>query len=130
MIKIIELDLLILSMILQPWPVPPLPLPTPWKHGNSEARMAAENHAIGLLISSFGKDLYRNELIRIRIRQITQANFCWALIPKNQFQHSHIPSPITATVPFPKTCISTIHPNIVNSQHSPSCMIMTDVILK
>jgi len=37
---------------------------------------------------------------------------------------------LSLPLPLPKTSVSTINPNIINSQQSPSCMDMTDVIMK
>jgi len=51
-------------------------------------------------------------------------------IPNNLLHDYHTRSPIAATMPLPKTYVSTIDPTIVNTQHSPSCMNMNDVMIK
>jgi len=51
-------------------------------------------------------------------------------MPHYQLHDSHTWSPIAATMPFPNINVSMINPNIVNSQHSPSCMNMNDVTMK
>jgi hypothetical protein len=79
---------------------------------------------------SIDENLYGNGLKRIRISLIIWAYFCCIKLPNNQLHDSHRQSPISATMPFPKITISTINPNIVNSQHSLSCINMNDVIIK
>ena len=81
-------------------------------------------------VTFFDENLDRNELNSVHVSQIIQANFCWVKIANYQLHHSHTPSPIAATMPFPKTNFSMINPNIVNSQHSPLWMNMNDVIMK
>ena len=84
----------------------------------------------GCWLGSVDENQYRNELKSISVSVIIRANFCRVKIPNYQLHDSDTRSPIAATVPFPKNSISTINPNILNSQHSPSCMNMTDVIIK
>jgi hypothetical protein len=81
----------------------------------------------GCGLASFDKNGYRNELKSVCVSLIIRANFCWVKIPNYQLHDSHTQSPIAATMPFPKINVSTINPNIMNSQHSPSCMNMNDV---
>jgi len=51
MIKsIIIMYLFILSTIQGSWLVPPATVPTPWMDGNSELRMAGNNHAAMFLM--------------------------------------------------------------------------------
>jgi len=84
----------------------------------------------GCWLASFDEDHYCNELKSYCISLIIQANFCWAKIPIYQLHDSHTQSPIAATMPFQITSLESIDPNIVNSQLSPSCMNMTDVIIQ
>jgi hypothetical protein len=73
------------------------------------------------------KDHCWNKLKGVRVSLIILRNFRWIKIPNYQFHESHTWSPIAAileTMPFPKIKVSMISPNIVNSQHSPSCMKM------
>jgi len=64
-----------------------------------------------------------------RVSPIIQANFGCTKIPNNEFHNSHTQSPITATKHFPQPRVSTVNPNIIDSQHIPSCMNMTHVII-
>ena len=80
--------------------------------------------------ASFDENCYRNERKSIHIALIIGADFCWVKIPNYQLHDSHTRSSITATMPFSKINVSTINPNMVNSQHSPSCMNRNDVIIK
>ena len=84
----------------------------------------------GCRFASYDENRYRNELNSIRVSPIIRANFCWVKIPNYQLHDSHTRSPIAATMPFPIINVSTINPNIVNSEHSPSCMNMNDVIIE
>jgi len=81
-------------------------------------------------LASFDENGYRNALKRVCISLIIVAYFHLAKISHYQLHDSHTWCPIAATMCFPTTCIWMINPNIVNSQHSPSCMNMTDIIIK
>jgi len=84
----------------------------------------------GCRFASYDENRYRKELKSVCVSLIIWATFCWVTIPNYQLHDSHTRSLIAATMPFPKTNVSTIDPNIVNSQHNPSCMNMNDVIIK
>ena len=84
----------------------------------------------GCWLASFGKNHYRNELKSVRVSQIIWVNICWVKILNYRLHDCIILSPNAATMPFPKTNVSTINPNLKASQHSLSCMNMTDVIIK
>jgi len=51
--SIVVMHLFILSTIQGSWFVPPLTLPATWMDGNTELRMAGDNHAAGLVIGFF-----------------------------------------------------------------------------
>jgi len=84
----------------------------------------------GCWLASFDKIYDCNELKSIHISPIILANFSRVKMHNQQLHDRHTQSPISATILFPKTSISPIKLNIMNSQHNPSRMIMTDVIIK
>jgi len=84
----------------------------------------------GCWLASFDRNEYHNDLKSHHVSHIIRANLYGAEIRANLFHDCHTWSPITATMAFTKTTISIINLNIVNSEHSPSSMIMTDVIKK
>jgi len=81
-------------------------------------------------LASSDRNHYHNNLHSIPISLIIVVDFCWAKILTYQLHDSHTRSPIAATMCFPKTRVWMIHFNIMNSQHSPWCMDMTDEIIK
>jgi hypothetical protein len=72
---------------------------------------------------------YHNKLKTMRILLIILANFCYVKILNFQLHDSHTQHPIAAPMLYPTTHVSMIIPNSVNSQQSPSCMNMHDVII-
>jgi len=82
----------------------------------------------GRWLAAFNKNCYGNKLKSVCILLIIQANFWWVNIPHYGLHDSDTRSTIAATMPSPKRHFSTINPNIVNSQHSPSGMNMNNVI--
>jgi len=83
----------------------------------------------GCWLASCREDRYRDELDSVRVSLSIRANFGWVKIPNYQLHDSHTQSTITATMPFQKTNVSMINPNIMNSQPSPSCVNMNDVTI-
>jgi len=81
-------------------------------------------------LTSVDKNDDCNELTSVHNLLIFETNFSWVKIQKNQLPDSTARSSIGATMPFPKTNISMINPNIVNSSQSPSSLNMTDVIVQ
>jgi len=81
-------------------------------------------------LASFDENHYRNDLKSVCVLLIVQENICWVKIPNQQLHDSHTRSPIAGTMPVPTLYFSMINSNIMNSQHSPSCMNMNDVIIK
>jgi len=84
----------------------------------------------GCWFASFDKNHYCNEPKTIHISLIILGNIYWVQIPNYQFHVSHTWGAIAATRPFPQTNIATISPIIMNSQHSPCCIKMNDVIIQ
>jgi len=78
----------------------------------------------------FDENYYRNMLKSISVTLIIQGNFWCVKILSNQSHNCPTQNRIAATIPLPESSFSTINPNIVNSQHSQSCMNMTNVITK
>jgi hypothetical protein len=85
---------------------------------------------LGCKLVFFGENYYRQELKSIQVSVTILVNLCWVKILKCELHDSYMQSPITATMPFSKTNITTINLNIVNSQYSPSCLNMNVVIIK
>ena len=84
----------------------------------------------GCYLASFVQDCYHNEIKSVRVLLIISAYFCWVKIPLCQLHDSYIWSPNTRNMRFPKTSALMINPDIINTQYSPSCMNMNDVILQ
>jgi len=84
----------------------------------------------GCRLASLDENHHLNEMKIACISLIIWADFCWVRMSKYQLHDSHPWSHIIAKMFFPKTHVSTINPNLVNTKQSPSCMKMTDVIIK
>ena len=119
-----------LTTILGSWLLPHPTLPTPWINGYSELRMAGDKHAAKWLIGFLWRNHYRNKLKSTPISLIILAKSWSVKIPNYQSPDSHTRSRIAATMPFPKTNLPMINRNIMQSVHSPSCMNVTNVIIK
>ena len=84
----------------------------------------------GSWLASVGKNNLRNKLNSVHGSEIIHATFCWIVSSNCQLHDRYTPCSITASMPFPKTNVTTSYPNRVYSQHSPSCMnITTELIL-
>jgi hypothetical protein len=84
----------------------------------------------GCLEASCENNHICKQLIMVSISRMIFASFCYVRLLNYQLHNSHIQSPITATVAFPKPHIAMINTKIVNSHHSLLCMNLIDVINK
>jgi len=73
-------------------------------------------------------------ILHQRVRGSVRANWAvrktWVFLTATRFVADDTQCLITATMAFPETIVSKIDIKIVNSQHSPSCMNMIDVIIE
>jgi len=92
--------------------------------------MASEKHASCNWLAAFDKIHYHNEVKSIHVLPILWPNLSQVKIPNQQLHFTYTRSPIAAAVPFPPTNVSTSNPNVMNSQHTPLCMNINDVIIQ
>jgi len=80
-------------------------------------------------LASSDENCDQSELKCVLLSVNILANFYCVMIWNNQLHDSNTQSSMAASMPFPKTHISMINHNIINSQHTPSIMNMNDVII-